>query len=169
MARKDRKTSKLRGSRTHGYGSAQKHRGAGSRGGRGMAGGKKHQWSSVSKNSRGYFGRKGFKRVPCLVGKPVHVNVGYLSDNIVKLTADGSASKAKGAYTIDLDGLGYTKLLGSGLVREKLKIKVAECSSRARQKVEEKGGTVECTGTEEQPPEKEDSPQQQEGETVEGD
>ena len=38
MQNKVKKVRKFRGSHTHGYGSKKKHRGAGSRGGRGMAG-----------------------------------------------------------------------------------------------------------------------------------
>ena len=41
--RQGKKTAKLRGSRTHGYGSSKKHRGGGSRGGRGMAGTKRQK------------------------------------------------------------------------------------------------------------------------------
>ena len=45
MIRKTRKIRKLRGSRTVAGGCSKKRRGAGNRGGKGMAGGHKHHWT----------------------------------------------------------------------------------------------------------------------------
>jgi len=143
MARKDRKTAKLRGSRMHGYGNAQKHRGAGSRGGRGMAGSKKQRWHRVSKDHKNYFGKKGFKRPSSVIERHTTVNVGYLSQNIDKLVEKGLAKKGKGAYAVDLGECLWDKLLGAGKVVNKLNVKVEHCSDKARKKIEEKGGSVE--------------------------
>ena len=142
MAHRDRKTYKNRGTRTCGYGSAQKHRGAGSRGGRGMAGSKKHKWSFVSKYMPGYFGRRGFKR-PFAEKEKDSINIGYLDDNIEVLVKKGMANLKNKKYFIDLNELGYGKLLGSGNVTKPLFIKVDRCSMKASVKVKEAGGKVE--------------------------
>ena len=58
------KSSRDRGSKTHGCGSMKKRRGAGNRGGRGMAGtGKRADQNkpSIWKNKK-YFGKYGFKK-----------------------------------------------------------------------------------------------------------
>ncbi|MBD3387705.1 MAG: 50S ribosomal protein L15 [Candidatus Altiarchaeales archaeon] len=150
MAHGSRKTNRLRGSRTHGYGNAQKHRGAGSRGGRGMSGSKKQKWARISKNMKGYFGKKGFKRHKTTVEDVKTMNVGYLSDHIGRLVSEGAATESKGAYTIDLAASGIGKLLGAGKVESKLNITVNSCSPRAREKIEAAGGTVEVQKAEDE-------------------
>jgi len=89
MAHRDRKIIKKRGSRSCGYGNAQKHRGAGSRGGRGMAGSKKHKWSYVSKYMPGYFGTKGFKRPRRVVREIKTINVGDIEKNLDRFVDEG--------------------------------------------------------------------------------
>ena len=60
-ARKGKKVVKHRGHKTHGYGSMKKNRGAGNRGGRGMAGtGKRADTKKPSVWSAKYFGKNGF-------------------------------------------------------------------------------------------------------------
>ena len=142
MSHGDRKTARMRGSRNHGYGNTQKHRGAGSRGGRGMAGSKKQKWSYVSKYLPGYFGKKGFKRPQSQIKTDTTINVGYISANISKFVASGAAKKEKSSYSLDLSACGYTKLLGSGKVEIKLDVSVVSCSAKARQKIEAAGGSV---------------------------
>ncbi|GEM_PF-1132585 len=58
-----KKVIKRRGSRTYGYGSSKKHRGKGSRGGKGLAGsGKKGQHKKIGLMLKGYMiGKRGFK------------------------------------------------------------------------------------------------------------
>jgi len=108
-----------------------------------MAGSKKHKWSLVSKTMKGYFGKSGFtgpgKRAN-VVSRPV--NVGYICENLHRFAQSGKASHS-GPYSIDLVKAGYTKLLGTGKVTKKLKLKVDACSAKARKKVEEAGGSVE--------------------------
>lgn len=145
MAHGDRKTQKMRGSRTHGYGNTQKHRGAGSRGGRGMAGSKKQRWMKVSKEMPGYFGGKGFKRPQSTSTKNKIINVGLLDQKAERLVSDSKAEKKGGAYHIDLTKLGFDRLLGSGVVTKKLKITVGVCTQSAREKIEAVGGSVEET------------------------
>ncbi len=145
MATRDRRVKRMRGSRMHGWGNTQKHRGAGSRGGHGMAGSKKHKWHYISKYFPDYFGGKGFKRHSA-DKEDVTMNVGYLGRHLADLVAEGAAKKSGDAYEIDLGKAGYTKLLGAGSVEVKLKIRVAGCSASAKAKVEAKGGSVESGG-----------------------
>lgn len=144
MAHKDRKTQKKRGSRTHGYGNTQKHRGAGSRGGHGMAGSKKHKWQHVSKFMPGYFGHRGFKRPREIVCREKTINVRDLDEGIEKLVKNKMAVKSGGSYNVDLTALGFDKLLGSGDVKSKLNVKVCKCSSKAKEKIEAAGGSIEA-------------------------
>ncbi|MFH1056034.1 MAG: uL15 family ribosomal protein [Candidatus Altiarchaeota archaeon] len=143
MAQADRKTQKMRGSRSHGYGITQKHRGAGSRGGHGMAGSKKHKWGYVSKYLPGYFGKKGFKRPKSQTTFDKTINVSQLSEEIKILVGKGLVSESSGVYSINLKDAGYTKLLGAGKVNAKLKVKVEKCSPQAKAKIEAAGGSVE--------------------------
>jgi len=144
MAHKDRKTQKKRGSRNHGYGNTQKHRGAGSRGGHGMAGSKKHKWQHVSKYMPDHFGHKGFKRPQEIVHTDKCINLGELSESLEKLVKNKMAEKSGGSYKVDLSALGFDKLLGSGSVKHKLHVKVNKCSSKAKEKIEASGGKVEA-------------------------
>ena len=142
MAQKDRKTGKMRGSKTHGYGNRQKHRGAGSRGGKGMAGSKKNKWSFTSKYLPGYFGRKGFKR-PLKVlreeGRDSIINVGEIEKQIVI----EDKIKTTGKIEINLKELGYDKLLSKGKVSRAFIITVDKYSPKALKKIEEAGGKIE--------------------------
>ncbi len=63
VVRFKRKVVKKRGSRTYGYGSSKKHRGKGSKGGKGLSGsGKKGQHKKLLLASQGYIiGKYGFK------------------------------------------------------------------------------------------------------------
>jgi len=146
MAHKDRKIQKLRGSRTCGWGSAQKHRGAGSRGGRGMAGSKKHKWMKISKEYGKYFGvgRIGFRRKMILDPRPVTINVGVIDENIKQWLNDDllGVSQDGDTYNVNLPQMGYDKLLGSGKVSHKLNITANSCSKSAAEKVASCGGAV---------------------------
>lgn len=142
MAHKDRKTQKARGSRSCGFGT-QKHRGAGSRGGRGMAGSKKQKWSFVSKYMPEYFGRKGFKRPLKVVRDENTINVGKLNESIDQWIEKGIAELKNKKYIINLKEIGYDKLLGSGNVTKPMEIKVERSSKSAIKKVEDAGGRVE--------------------------
>ncbi len=114
MAQKDRKIQRMRGTRNCGWGNTQKHRGAGSRGGRGMAGSNKHKWSYVSKYMPDHFGRVGFKIPLKMIHEDTKVNLGILDSNLERLVTDGKAIQTGKTYAIDLEAMGYDKLLGSG-------------------------------------------------------
>ncbi|HUV25180.1 MAG TPA: uL15m family ribosomal protein [Methanomassiliicoccales archaeon] len=135
------RTKKLRGSRTHGRGK-KAGRGAGKRGGRGNAGLWKHKKMSIYKYNPEHFGRRGFKRPQKVVSAKITMNVGYLEENLESLKRDGFATEESGMTMIDLTKLGIDKLLGFGRVETPLQIVVPETSERARNKVEEAGGTI---------------------------
>ena len=123
------RTNKFRGSRYHGRGK-KAGRGAGKRGGRGNAGLNKHKVMTRLKYMPGHWGMHGFNRHPSLRTVNSSINVGVVSE-----IADGDK--------IDLTEMGYDKLLGSGQISKSLHIKVKEASSKAVEKVEAAGGSVE--------------------------
>ena len=132
---KRKKVKKLRGSKTHGWGAMKKHRGAGNRGGRGMAGtGKRADQkkpSILKEYGNSYFGKKGFN-IPQKIKKiKKAINILELPDKDI----------------INLKEMGYDKLLGKGEVTKKLKITVPYCSKKAKEKIEAKGGEVITTAT----------------------
>jgi len=143
MAHRDRKIIKRRGSRTCGYGNAQKHRGAGSRGGRGMAGSKKHKWSYVSKYMPEYFGTKGFKRPQGVVREIKTINVGDIEKDLDRLVDEGKIRLKNKRYFLNLGDIGYDKLLGSGEISHPIVVTVNSCSKLALKKIESAGGKVE--------------------------
>ncbi len=140
---KRKKNTRLRGSKTHGWGAMKKHRGQGHRGGRGMAGTGKRADSkkpSIWKNPN-YFGRHGFYRH----GPKEEIsaiNVSEVDEQADKLVNANISMKNADVYEIDLEKLGFNKLLGSGKVTKKLKIKVNYASEKAVQSIKEAGGEV---------------------------
>lgn len=139
MNTKRRKNSRLRGSRTHGWGMAKKHSGAGNRGGRGNAGtGKRadHKKSKILKlYGNEYFGKHGFRKHSASQDHTT-INLYHLSN--IKETS------------IDLGKLGYTKLLGAGKITRKLTITVEVASQRAIEKVQAAGGKITTTSSTEE-------------------
>jgi len=131
MAKK--KTVKMRGSKTHGYGSKKKHRGAGSRGGRGRAGSFKHKKLMFKKKGQVIkkqrfvtLRQKGIKPSPSAIN---------LRD-LIKLSG--------GAKEIDATELGYDKVLGSGEINSPLTVKAKSFSAKAKEKIlKAKGKAVE--------------------------
>lgn len=139
VVRRRKKVTRYRGSTTYGGGSRKKRRGAGSRGGRGLAGtGKK----SGHKKILHVLGQTGFvskRRAP----KNLAVNVGYFTPAMVaKLVEQGKAVKQGPLLVINLKELGYGKLLGTGETPVKLKIIVPHWSTQAEEKIKAAGGSV---------------------------
>jgi large subunit ribosomal protein L15 len=129
MPHKERKTRKMRGSRTHGYGRIGQHRDAGSKGQR-KVGRHKHLWSYVVTHEPDYFGKHGFTSPQSLKRQENPINIKQLN----ALTVENNQ--------LDLTNLGYTKLLGTGTITKPLTITVAACSKTAQQKIEKAGGQV---------------------------
>ena len=138
-----RKTKKMRGKKTAGYGSRKKHRGKGSRGGKGMAGtGKRADQKKsfiLAKIGKEYYGKRGF--IPPQRKKGREINLDQLSEMLSSFLEKGYAKKGR-EIEIDLKKAGYTKLLGRGGVKEKYLINVRAFSKKAKEKIEEMGGKI---------------------------
>jgi large subunit ribosomal protein L15 len=135
MPHKLRKTRKMRGSRTHGYGRIGQHRDAGSRGHR-KVGRHKHLWSYVVAHEPDYFGKHGFTSPQSTKRKENTLNIKQLNE----LAAETPAGR--GTPHLNLTSLGYTKLLGTGKISKALIVNVASCSKSAAEKIKEAGGQV---------------------------
>lgn len=125
-----KKVNKFRGSKTHGCGSKKKARGAGNRGGRGMAGtgkrAKQKKPGILKIYGMEYFGKHKFVR-------PLryHQNIRAINIRDLPLTEE-----------VNLGNIGYNKLLAEGTPQMKHKITVDYCSKRAKEKIEKAGGQV---------------------------
>jgi len=135
------RTSKFRGSRTHGRGK-KAGRGAGLRGGRGNAGLHKHKWISVVKYCPDYFGHHGFKRPQSVVCDKVTMNLSEVEQALPSMAKDGFAVQKDGKWSVDLTKMGVDKLLGSGRISTAISVKVAETSATALEKLKSAGGTL---------------------------
>lgn len=143
MPHKDRKVRKQRGSRTHGYGQIGQHRsGGGGRGGHGKAGFDKHKWTYVLKYDPTYWEKKGFVSTRTLGKKVSIINVGKLDDLVDKLDSEKKLERKEKKIFLDLESLGYDKLLGTGEISKPLLVKVASYSEAASRKLEEAGGEI---------------------------
>lgn len=129
------KTKKFRGSMTHGRGK-KAGRGAGLRGGRGMAGINKHR--VVTKilmeraSGKPYWGRVGFKRFQSQANEVI--NVGRLEERF------------PGQSEVDLTAAGVDKLLGAGSIASAVTVTVESASPSATRKIEAAGGKVVTPG-----------------------
>jgi len=139
---KRKKKSRQRGSHTHGWGAKKKHRGAGHRGGRGMAGsGKRADTIKPSLWKEDYFGKHGFvKKGVKREIKPI--NISYVEENIERLVKENVAVKDGAAYKIDISKLGRNKILGDGEATRKYIIKAEYASKGAIAKIKKAGGEV---------------------------
>ncbi len=137
-----RKTRKLRGSRTVGYGQVGQHRKSGSRGGKGKAGLHKHKWSWTVKYAPNYFGRDEFKPPRRTIAKK-WINVSQLNEIYEGLSKIGKIKKKDGKALIDLTDLGYDKLLGEGEVKHPYYVMAKSFTKSAKDKIEKAGGVLE--------------------------
>jgi large subunit ribosomal protein L15 len=147
MTRKLKKTSKLRGSRTFGYGRQGQHRKTSQKGER-KAGRHKGGWTYVLRYEPDYWGKKGFRSVQSLHRKVNVINVRNLGSLVEQLEAQNQLERKDSKILLDLDKLGFTKLLGGGHVTESVLVKVSSHSSSAAKKIEEAGGQILTESTE---------------------
>jgi len=141
MPRKLRKSRKLRGSRTCGYGRVGQHRKTSQKGER-KAGRHKHLWTYVLRYEPDYWGKKGFRSVQSLQRKTNVINVGELGMLAEKLEEQNQLEQKEGKTLLDLKKLGYTKLLGTGKVTKPMLVKISAHSSSAAKKIEGAGGQI---------------------------
>jgi len=137
MISKRKKVIKYRGSKTHGGGAMKKRRGAGNRGGRGMAGSGKRadqkKQSILKLYGTSYFGKHGFKRPQKTQKKIKSINLNGLEKLIIKNNLKEN---------INLKELGYDKLLSTGNLSTKHNITCKLCSKKVKEKIEKLGGTI---------------------------
>jgi len=141
---KIRKNRKMRGSKTHGWGAMKKHRGAGSRGGRGMAGTGKRgdaKKPSIWKDTK-YFGKHGFTRPKKVTIKINAINLKTIEQNIESWLSKKLIEKKNDSYVIDLKKLGFNKLLSTGKITKKFDIKCEYASKKAIDKIKKSGGNI---------------------------
>jgi large subunit ribosomal protein L15 len=125
-----KKSRRMRGSHTHGWGAKKKHRGAGSQGGRGQAGMLKHKKSWMLKYDPHHFGKIGFK-VPLEVKSKV---------NAITLKDLDILARKLNKTEIDVSEFGYDKVLSNGKLTQTLTIKAKKFVEKAKQKIEQAGG-----------------------------
>lgn len=142
VVKRRKKVVKLRGSKTHGWGSMKKHRGKGNKGGSGSSGsGKKGDSKKPSFWSWKQFGKHGFKKKG-LKEYIKAINISYLENNFDNLLSQKVIEKENDTYKVDLSKLGYNKLLSSGIVTKKYKINVKYASKKSIEKIKKTGGDV---------------------------
>lgn len=139
VVNKRKKNTRLRAKTTHGYGSMKKHRGAGNRGGRGMAGSGKRadqkkptilKLYGSTKGSKSYLGKSGFKNQR-RVGKTRKIlNISQVNKEL---------NKKEGNFYV-FDASKYDRILGTGDVKEKIKITCKSFSKLALDKIKKAGG-----------------------------
>jgi len=139
---KRKKNTRQRGSKTHGWGAKKKHRGKGHQGGAGMAGsGKRADSKKPSIWKERYFGKFGFvSKTPKIKITPV--NISFIEQHLDKYISSNLVTKEDGVYSVDLNKLGFNKLLGDGRVSIKFKIKTPYASKTAIDKIKSAGGEV---------------------------
>ena len=136
MASRLRKVRRQRGSRTHGWGQVGQHRASGHKGGLGQSGMLKHLYSSLLKYDPDHFGHDSTHPPhPNIIKK--WISVRSLDDLFAK------SGKTEGDKKIlDLNGLGYDKLLGGGKVKNAYTVKINQSTESAKEKVKQAGGEV---------------------------
>ena len=144
MIIKKRKVRKYRGSQTHGGGSKKKRRGAGNRGGRGMAGSGKRadqkKPTILKLYGNTYFGKSGF--ISKIRKKINVISIQTIENKIYNWLKDGTLKKEGNAIKIDLKSMGYNKLLSKGKIKNKFYIEVEYASKKAIEKIEKSGGKI---------------------------
>ncbi|MFX1506281.1 MAG: uL15 family ribosomal protein [Promethearchaeota archaeon] len=136
--RKKKKVRKQRGSRTYGYGRISGgHRKGGSRGGKGNAGIKNHhrigRISDVIKSQKGF-------NVPNNPSTDSSINIGSIDTQLDLLIAQKIAKKQGSVFKIDISELGYSKVMGKGLVSHPFHLYAEKITPKAQEKIKAAGG-----------------------------
>jgi large subunit ribosomal protein L15 len=145
MATRKRKVRKLRGSRTHGWGTSGQHRGSGMLGGHGNVGLLRHKKSAVIRYK---IQMKKKSLLPRMEDKRRSVtSVGELEDLLARRDCAHAVTDHDGKKLLDLQVLGFTKLLGSGKIQVPILVRVGSFSRSAAAKLEAAGGRIEKPST----------------------
>lgn len=136
MATRLRKSRRQRGTRFCGWGQIGQHRASGSRGGVGNAGKHKHFYIRTVKEEPEHFGHEQFHALrKSDITRWVNLKDLNQLMNYSKASEDGKV-------TLDLNELGYEKLLGAGRVDAVVTIRVKKASKSAKEKITQAGGEV---------------------------
>ncbi len=143
-----KKSRRMHGNRTRGYGTIGAHRAKGVKGGTGLTTGKfKHKWTYYLKmRAEGFpgpdgdkwrIGFTGFKRPQKMLRiYAVHaINIKDVELNLDQWLEDGKVEKKGTTYIVDLKSLHYNKLLGTGSVTKPMEITVEKASKKAIEKL----------------------------------
>jgi len=143
VVRREKKSRKMRGSQTMGWGIRGQHRDRGSQGGR-QIGMHKEKWSWLVKYGEGWYGKHGFRNPTTKLTSAISLR------KLNELLVSGSIKikEIDGKKIVDLNELGYDKLLGGGIISVPVTIKVGKATDRAIQKVKQIGGEVILSPTE---------------------
>ena len=126
MATRFRKSRRYRGNRYCGWGQIGQHRQSGSRGGVGNAGKHKHLWIRTVIEEPDHFGHDSVKsHNRNVVSRWIDVRD---LDSLIQ--EDESKRDSKGLYILDLNSLGYDKLLGGGQVNGKFEVRINRISDK---------------------------------------
>jgi len=136
---KRKKNSRQRAKTTHGWGAKKKHRGAGNRGGRGMAGSGKRadqlKPSILKWYGNQYFGKRGFRTHTSKKVKAININ------KLEKLDL-----KKEGDFYIFDASKDYNKILGTGKITKKYRVTCSSFSKKAEDKIKKLGGeAIKCS------------------------
>ncbi len=142
MKKKRSKRSRLRGRRSCGYGARKKHRGKGSKGGKGMAGtgkraGQKRTW--VFKYEPDYLGKRGFTSMKKLKNKINIINLSQIQNNFDTFLKKGLARKTNEGIKLELRGY---KILANGELKDKFIIKATSFSKKVEAKIKKSGSKI---------------------------
>lgn len=146
LKHKKSKVKTQRGTSSHGWGHKKKHRGAGNRGGKGMAGtgarGDAKKPTILTTVGKAYYGKKGFSSIH---KKKINVlSLSYIENHFADLTEAGLIVDG----TLDTTKMKVNKILGRGKLSHKLNIVCEEISANAKAVVEAAGGSVTVTESE---------------------
>lgn len=144
VVKRRKKITKMRGSRTHGWGLV--HRNSGQRGGAGNAGrGKKAHSNKPTnwqdKSNPKYFGKHGFKHKGPLQNDTI-IDIKTIEQQLPKWLAQKEATQQGVTFDINLEKLGYTKLLSTGKPTKKFKLTIKTATQNATQKINSAGGEI---------------------------
>jgi large subunit ribosomal protein L15 len=136
MATRLRKSRRQRGTRFCGWGQIGQHRASGSRGGVGGAGKHKHFFIRTVIEEPDHFGHEQFHAL-----RKSDVSKWLNIKDLNQLIKHSKATE-EGKIVLDLNELGYGKLLGVGQVDAAFTIKINKVSKSAKDKIIQAGGEV---------------------------
>ncbi|BCU70659.1 uL15 family ribosomal protein [Stygiolobus caldivivus] len=143
VVRKEKKSRKYRGYRTHGWGTKGQHRDRGKEGGRAI-GMHKEKWSWLVKYGEGWYGKHGFRNPTSKLVSSINLRMlqNLIDNGTLKMVSEG------GKNIIDLEQYGYDKLLGGGTLSQPVIIKVKYATEKAMEKIKQLGGEIILTSKE---------------------